>query len=120
MKWLKYRDPITGQVVYFKQLGPLYGEASAPVRWFETIAPWLVEQGFVQGENEPCVFYHHDRDVLLLLYVDDCLVDAEADQIEWIFNLLDERFKSMPGDHTPPCAHPHLGDSILRKTNFFI
>ena len=79
--------------LYFRQDGPIYGEASAPMRWENTIAPWLEEQGFETGKNEKSVFYHKERDLLLLIYVDDCLVDGQEEDINWIFELLDNRFK---------------------------
>ena len=50
-----------------------------------TIAPWLEEQGFERGKNEKSVFYNKERDLLLLLYVDDCLVDGQEEDINWIF-----------------------------------
>ena len=83
---------------YYSQTGPIYGESSAPVRWENTIAPWLVEQGFVRGENEPCVFYHPDRDLLVLLYVDDCMADGNESDINWFFTELDSRFKCKEAD----------------------
>ena len=102
-KWLKYRDPITKQVVYYRQHGSIYGEASAPVRWFDTIAPWLRDDmGFEQGSNEPCVFYHRERDLLIVLYVDDCLADGDEHQIRWIFDELDNRFKCKGPDWLSP------------------
>ena len=69
-------------MLYFRQDGLIYGEASAPVRWENTIAPWLEEQGFERGKNEKSVFYHKERDLLLLLYVDDCLVDGQEEDIK--------------------------------------
>ena len=39
VKFLKMRHPVTKEVEYFQQSGPIYGEASAPVRWEKTIAP---------------------------------------------------------------------------------
>ena len=77
---------------YYRQTGPIYGEASAPIRWESTIAPWLEEQGFEPGLNERSIFYHPERDLVLLLYVDDCLADGEEEDVDWIFNLLANRF----------------------------
>ena len=91
-KFLSMKHPITGEMLYFRQDGPIYGEASAPARWENTIAPWLENEGFIRGENEKCVFYHPDRDLLLLLYVDDCLVDGEEEDIKWIFDRLDSEY----------------------------
>ena len=84
---------MTGEILYFKQNGPIYGEASASVRWENTITPWLEEKGFERGKNEKSVFYNKERDLLLLLYVDDCLVDGQEEDINWIFELLDNRFE---------------------------
>ena len=42
-KYLSIKNPITGEILYFRQDGPIYGEASAPARWENTIAPWLEE-----------------------------------------------------------------------------
>ena len=91
-KWLKVKNPLTGEIEYYEQSGPIYGEASAPIRWENTVAPWFEEQGFIRGDNEPCVFYHPDRDLLVVLYVDDCLADGQEEDITWIFDLMDERF----------------------------
>ena len=92
VKYLSMKHPITGEILYFKQNGPIYGEASAPVRWENTIAPWLEEQGFERGKNEKPAFYNKERGLLLLLCVDDCLVDGQEEGINWIFELLDNRF----------------------------
>ena len=98
VKYLSMRHPATGKILYFRQDGPIYVEASAPVRWENTIAPWLIEQGFERGKNEKSVFYHRERDLLLLLYVDDCLVDGQEEDINWIFDLLDNRFDCKEGE----------------------
>ena len=52
VKYIAFKHPVTRQWMHYCQSGPIYGEASAPVRWEDTIAPWLVAQGFVRGENE--------------------------------------------------------------------
>ena len=95
-KLIKFKNPITGQWEYWEQSGPIYGEASAPVRWEKTIGPWLESQGFAQGKNEPCAYYHSERDLLVLLYVDDLLYDGQVEDIEWISSQLDSRFKCKP------------------------
>ena len=83
---------------YYRQSGPLYGEFSAPNRWEDTIAPWFESMGFKRGENERSCFYHEGRDLLILLYVDDCLADGDAADVEWIFFELEERFKCKSAD----------------------
>ena len=91
-KCIAFKSPLTGKWSYYRQPGPIYGEASAPVRWEDTIAPWLEEQGFTRGSNEPCLFHHVERGLVLLLYVDDILADGESADVEWPFQLLADRF----------------------------
>ena len=92
VKYIAFKNPFTYKWEYYRQTGPIYGEASAPIRWESTIAPWLIEQGFERGCNEVCVFYHTERDLTLLLYVDDILADGEPADVDWIMTLLEERF----------------------------
>ena len=67
-RYLKVRDPVSGSWRYFRQYGPVYGSSSAPKRWENTLHPWLESQGFVQGKNEKCVFYHPTRKVVVITY----------------------------------------------------
>jgi hypothetical protein len=115
-KFLKMKNPVTGEWEYFEQSGPIYGEASAPVRWEDTIAPWLVEQGFERGKNDPCVFYHVERDLLVLLYVDDCLMDGAEEDVQWMDALLDTRFKCKESDWlTEDNPLDYIGMDLLLK-----
>ena len=93
VKYVVFTDPITGAKRYYRQSGPIYGEASAPVRWEDTLAPWLVnELGFIRGDNEPCVFYHPERDLLVITYVDDVMLDGYDEDINWFHNCISGRF----------------------------
>jgi hypothetical protein len=93
VKYLKMKNPVNGQWEYWQQLGPIYGESSAPARWEGTISPWLVDQGFDKGDNAPCVFYHGQDDLLLLLYVDDLWFDGDELVIHRYSDKVDQRFK---------------------------
>ena len=93
VKYVSFKHPLSGKWMYFSQSGPIYGEASAPVRWERTIAPWIEDQGFTRGENDRCIFYNADRDLLVLLYVDDCLAKGLPEDVEWFFTLLGNAFE---------------------------
>ena len=60
IKYICFRDPVNHVWNYYRQSGPIYGEASAPKRWEDTIAPWFESMGFLQGENERSCFYHKE------------------------------------------------------------
>ena len=68
----------------------LYGEVSAPKRWEDTIAPWFESMGFKRGENERSCVYPEEKDLLILLYVADCLADGDAADVQWIFTELEK------------------------------
>ena len=71
-RYLKIKDPVTGTRRFFRQYGVLYGSRSFAVRWQQTLHPWLVSKGFVQGASEPCAFYHKERKITVLSYITTC------------------------------------------------
>ena len=92
-KYISFKDPRTGKHKLYRQDGPIYGEAAAPKQWEETIAPWIESLGFERGENEKGLFWHPERDLILLLFVDDTLAEAENEQDnDWFFDELEKRF----------------------------
>ena len=93
IKYICFKWPLTGQWRYFKQSGPIYGEASAPIRWENTLAPYLESEGFERGKNDPCAFHHKLQDIVNILWVDDDLIDADEDGVKWTSDKLDNRFK---------------------------
>jgi histone deacetylase 1/2 len=57
----------------------LYGLRQAGCNWFETLRSSLLSYGFNQSIVDPCLFLRHD--IVLVLYVDDCLFFAKEDAI---------------------------------------
>ena len=113
-KYVKFYDPLTGRVNYYRQTGPIYGEASAPIRWEDTIAPWFEQQGMVRGANEPCVFHHPTRDLLIILYVDDVMFDGKEEDILWMSEKLSAAFKCTELEWlTDDNPLDHLGVEII-------
>ena len=90
--------------MYYRQHAPIYGENSAPIHWGNTLFPFLtngkkdgvqIEEAFLnfeRGENEPCVLYLKERDLVVLVYVDDILADGREEDIKWFFDTLGDRF----------------------------
>ena len=92
-RYLKLRDPITGEMRYFRQLGVVYGSCSSSRRWQDTLHNWLVSIGFEQGKNEPCVFKHKSLDIVLASHVDDLCIKGPRSAVEHVLKLVSERFK---------------------------
>ena len=92
-RYVSYRAWLGAAENVFRLKGPLYGQRSAPRRWYETIAGWLVgSMGMEQSENEPCLFRCHTTGVLVCLYVDDLLVRGTREASERFHEELRDRF----------------------------
>ena len=83
--------------------------------WNKTIAPWLEAQGFKRGLNEPSVFWHPERELALLLYVDGILADGNEEDIDWIFKALGDRFETKEEEVLKPgTVIDYLGLLLIR------
>ena len=120
VRYVRIRSPIDGQMRYYRQYKPIYGSCSAPVRWQKTFVNWLTRPeseggaGLVRGHNEPCVFHHPGRDLVLVLYVDDLMVDGYREDHEWLYALMDKSFScKAPQYLTEETPINHLGVDIF-------
>ena len=118
IKYLKMYNSIASKLEYFRQVGPLYGENSAPVRWEDTYAPYFESEGYIRGDNERSAFYHEECDLLNLSYVDDNFMDGEEDSILWASALLEDRFDCKELEWLEPNATPldYLGMELTMNT----
>jgi hypothetical protein len=98
-KYMRFKHPLTGEIMIYRQLAPIYGENSAPKHWEDTLFEWLCTSeeeggaGLTRGENEPCVLYNEERDLVVLVYVDDILADGAEEDVKWFLDSLGERFE---------------------------
>ena len=74
----------------------------------------MQELGFDRGENEPSIFYHPTRDLVILLYVDDVFLDGYEDDIQWFLDQLRERFHCKDPEWLSVGSHlDYLGMEII-------
>ena len=64
----------------FKLRGSLYGQREASMRWYKTLAPYLEELGYKQGENDLCSFFHPVTKHRVVIHVDDLLTRGTLDE----------------------------------------
>ena len=117
-RYLYLRDPVSGIGRYFRQWGVVYGACSSPVRFMNTLHPWIVSQGFVAGLNEPCVFYNADLDILVETYVDDCLAVGPAKNVQAFMKDMAIRFRCKdPVELTEGSPIDHLGMNFIKTSD---
>lgn len=111
-------DPDLSRDLYVLQLNrALYGLKQAGLAWYRNISARLRSLGFVQLPRCPTVFVHrHTPDLIVGLYVDDCVLLAESDdQIQRLKDQLGETYTLHDGG---PITHI-LGIDVTRTADSF-
>lgn len=81
----------------------LYGLKQSPRCWNQCIGEFLCDQGFVQSQEDPCLYIQRKgKDFLILvLYVDDGLLASTSKKdLRSFVSLLEQRFKIMKKEPT--------------------
>ena len=78
LKYLIYMNAspevIVNQGEYLKLLQSLYGLKQAAYDWYFICNAELIKLGFVSSESDPCIYIHKDRQLIVLVYVDDIII----------------------------------------------
>ncbi|TVY57553.1 Copia protein [Lachnellula suecica] len=74
-------------------LRSLYSLKQAARDWNSLCKSYLQEIGFVQSLADPCLYKHPERDITLLVYVDDLAASAKTrSELDWFFLMMKRRF----------------------------
>ena len=78
----------------FQILRSLYGLKQAARDWNQKCTKALLDMGFTQSKADPCLFQHLERDIILIVYVDDIpLASKSLKQVEWFKTEFAKQFK---------------------------
>ena len=113
--WMPFKG---AELLVFEQLGVIYGECEAPLRWHETLQPAMERLGYTPGQNDPCVYKrewdseadgkHEAGDkgyvewrgseiiVRVSTHVDDLLVKGRSSKVKQFFEELKGEFLMKP------------------------
>jgi Reverse transcriptase (RNA-dependent DNA polymerase)/gag-polypeptide of LTR copia-type len=74
-------------------LRSLYGLKQSARDWNHLCRDYLLTIGFKQSLSDPCLFTHQERQIRLLVYVDDILCATEKiKDSDWVYSKLSQRF----------------------------
>ena len=105
-RYVSYKPYPGGPVYVFKLLGPIYGQRSAPRAWYETLSKFLtVDLGYIQGENEPCLFVHPETGLTMVIHVDDILCRGSQKDSDEFYRKLGERFQCKDPEFLTPGSY---------------
>jgi len=71
----------------------LYGLKQAGLEWYKLFSGYLKQIGFKQLLSDPCYFIHYEKNLELILYVDDCGIAGSDEDMDWLEDKLEERFQ---------------------------
>lgn len=66
-----------------KLLKSMYGTRDAPQNWEFALRSILTNLGFVRGRASPCVYYHEDRNVRMVIHGDDLTLLGHDADLDW-------------------------------------
>jgi hypothetical protein len=92
----EYRKYVGGdRILYCRLKKALYGCVQASKLWYERLRRFLLKQGYVCSEVDPCLFRRvvGDDIYLLVVYVDDVLVVAKPSELARLRGAFTQEFK---------------------------
>ncbi|KAI0991021.1 hypothetical protein K3495_g17166, partial [Podosphaera aphanis] len=94
-----YLEPPDGVEVpkgkVLKALRSLYGLKQAGRDWNLLLKNFLVSIGFEQSLADPCLYIHSEKNIWMLVYVDDIAAAASQKcKLDWFFKVLSQRFNA--------------------------
>ncbi|GJS03378.1 putative ribonuclease H-like domain-containing protein [Tanacetum coccineum] len=109
-----FEDPDYPDKVY-KVVKALYGLHQAPRAWYETLAKYLLDNGFYRGKIDQTLFKKKQKgDILLVhVYVDDIIFcSTKKEMCTEKFSFIDVRTASTPIDTDNPFLKHSDGDDV--------
>ena len=71
----------------------LYGIRGAAINWHNEYSQQLLNNGFIQGESSPCVFYHPYRKISTIVHGDDYVSVGQESNLQWLEQRLKDKYE---------------------------
>nr|GEY50856.1 hypothetical protein [Tanacetum cinerariifolium] len=119
---LGFEDPDYPDKVY-KVVNILYGLHQAPRAWYETLANYLLENGFQRGKIDQTLFIKKQKGDILLVQKQDGIFISQDKYLAKIlrkFGLTDGKLASTPTDTEMPLLKDPYGEDVDVYTYRFL
>ena len=84
---------MSGKNMVGKLRKAMYGTRDAPKIWSRTVRKLLLGMGFQASTVQPSLYVHFEKDIKLMVHVDDFLVVASAGACTWLHEELKKEFE---------------------------
>jgi hypothetical protein len=113
-------DPRHGEGVVGKLVKSMYGTRDAPQIWQETVELKLASIGFTASALHPAIYMHFDKEIRVVVHVDDFLCKGSRKHLKWLHDELakayDLKVKVIGNDHDLDKEGTFLG-RLIRWTS---
>ena len=75
----------------------MYGTRDAAQNWEEEYSSFLLESGFRRGKASPCVFFHKERNLHLVVHGDDFTNSRPKDALDCLEQVIIEEYEISVG-----------------------
>ena len=93
----------------------MYGTRDAASNWEEKYASHLISCGFAQGKSSPCVFYHEERGIRLVVHGDDFTFLGNDQALDWCTTIMQEEYDIKLRGRLGPEKHDDKSMRILNR-----
>ncbi len=76
-----------------KLIRALYGTRDAPLAWLTVVKKDMKTMGVTECKVTNGVFTHHERDLRVVVHVDDFLLSGEAHQLSWFQDMMAKKYE---------------------------
>jgi hypothetical protein len=83
----------------------MYGTRDAPQIWAGEVSKALESLSFTRSVLQPSVYFHREREMVVIVHVDDVLCSGTAKNCEWLYNSLRHKY-----DLKSSVLHPGSND----------
>jgi len=97
----------------------MYGTRDAATNWQEEVAKEMRGWGFRRGRYNPCMYWHRERGIKVLIHGDDFVATETREQLEWLKGKLSKRFEikaTMVGGGIDEEKEGRVLNRIIRRT----
>ena len=71
----------------------MYGTRDAAQNWERAYSNFMEEAGFTRGVASPCMFWHKERDIKVVIHGDDFTLLGYDEDLDWFRTVISEKFE---------------------------
>ena len=89
---LPYQDDLYGTSKVGILRKAMYGTRDAPLLWGKTVKRTMESIGLKSSALDPCVYHHAEKELFVVVHVDDFLISGNPEAMTWLTTELEKQY----------------------------